>query len=135
MADDLNSFSKRIKTIAQGIERNVDKQVIKTAILASQAVITATPVDTGRARSNWLASAGTSINEPIDREERGANTTLSENNAAISSRKSGQNVYISNNLPYIKRLNEGYSQQAPAMFVEKAVQTAVSFLKNVKVLP
>ena len=39
-------------------------------------------------------------------------------------------VYISNNLPYIQRLNDGYSQQAPENFVESAVQVAEGRLRE-----
>jgi hypothetical protein len=32
-----------------------------------------------------------------------------------------QTIWILNGLPYIERLNEGHSQQAPAGFVETAI--------------
>ena len=35
-------------------------------------------------------------------------------------------IYITNNVPYIDRLNNGWSQQSPAGFVDKAVQVAVT---------
>jgi hypothetical protein len=37
-------------------------------------------------------------------------------------------VWLSNNVPYIRQLNAGSSQQAPAMFVEKAAEVG----RNVK---
>ena len=30
-------------------------------------------------------------------------------------------AFITNNLPYIKRLNEGWSKQAPAHFIEQVI--------------
>lgn len=131
---DLDGFSKRIKDIAQSITTNVDKEVIQAGILVQQAVILATPVDTGRARGNWLASLGLPIESPSEREDQSGHVTVSENNSIITGRKTGQNIYITNNLPYINKLNNGYSAQAPAMFVEKASQVAITYLKNTRVV-
>lgn len=128
---DLNKFSKRMKQIARRIEVNVDKGVVKLGSLIQQTVITATPVDTGRARGNWFASLGS---PRLAADENSKDLTgagrISSNDAIINSRGADQSIYITNNLPYIKRLNEGSSQQAPAGFVEKAVSTARRALRN-----
>ena len=131
---DLGQFSRRIKTIANNLEVNVDREVIKVAGLAQQVVVTSTPVDTGRARANWQASLDSPITFPIDDEDPGGGATVALNDSVISARKSNQTIYISNNLDYIKALNEGWSAQAPAGFVQKAVQAAISYIKSVRVI-
>ena len=35
-------------------------------------------------------------------------------------------VFVSNNVPYILKLNDGHSQQAPAGFIQTAIHKAVT---------
>ncbi len=131
---DLGTFARRIRARGKRIEQNADALVVKTAILINQAVVLATPVDTGRARANWQASIGTPIIEPTDDEDISGNSTIAHNNGAIGRRGPGQTVFISNNVEYIGDLNDGSSSQAPANFVELAVQEAIKFVRGAKVV-
>jgi hypothetical protein len=131
---DIPTFVRRIRQRAKNIEGNVGRAVIETAIAANQAVVSATPVDTGRARANWQASIGTPIQEATDDTDQSGASTVAANNAVISRRQPDQTVFISNNVDYIETLNQGSSAQAPANFVELAVQQAISFLKRKKVV-
>lgn len=83
------------------------------------AVVQATPRKIGRAKGNWIAS--------INRPHRGTTRQLerTNNTPAINDIKRPCVSYLSNNLPYIERLNEGWSDQAPAGYVEKAVNAVV----------
>jgi hypothetical protein len=95
---------------------------LDAAFEADQQLVLATPVRTGRARSNWIAS----FNIPSD-EVRGpleVSAALSQNMPTIATAKLGDIIYLSNNLPYIGSLNDGSSAQAPAGFVQK-VEAAV----------
>jgi hypothetical protein len=106
--------------------------VKKVALAVNQAVILATPVDTGRARGNWIARVDSPNREKFDSKlDKTGSNTINENAKTIKTapEKSALTVYISNNLPYIQRLNEGYSAQAPSGFVEKSLQIAKSALK------
>jgi len=92
-----------------------------------------TPVDTGWARANWIASIGTPVTTTAgtraDAEAGKIDKSAAEqglvNILAYTSPKIG-NVYISNNVPYIELLNAGTSKQAPPMFVEMAIQKAIT---------
>lgn len=77
-----------------------------------------TPVDTGRARANWHLDLNVVDVRIIEPGEGDGNIE------AIASYKLGQTVFISNNLPYIRALNNGHSIQAPAGFVEDALAKA-----------
>ena len=131
---DLGQFARRIRLIGRGIEKNTGGEVRKTAALAGQVLVLSTPVDTGRARANWITSVGIPITEDIEDNDVSGSATIARNNTTIRAQKSGQTIYISNNLPYIGKLNEGSSAQAPANFVEIAVRIAVSALKKAKVV-
>lgn len=130
----LAQFARRIRKRGLQVEVNVDKLVAQVAIVIDQTVVSSTPVDTGRARANWQASIGTPITEELDAEDVSGQDTISRNNAVIKRRKSGQSVWLSNNLSYIEALNNGSSAQAPANFVQLAVQAGIAFLRRRKVV-
>lgn len=134
MAQDLKAFAERIKKRAKQVEKNVDKTVAKTALAILATVIPATPVDTGRARGNWQVSLGEPILTELKAEDKTGQATVNKGAATAESRKSGQTIYICNNVPYIGRLNEGSSPQAPAQFVQSAVRVAVEYIRNARVV-
>lgn len=138
----LRGFSKRIEKLGIDIEKNADTLVRKVAITVASSVVLATPVDTGRARANWrtnLGSAERGVREPFAAGKKG--TTGSQNIAGVVSEtqnvvagyKGEGSVFISNNLPYIGPLNTGTSDQAPAGFVEIAVNNGVRAIRQAKV--
>lgn len=88
----------------------------------------ATPVDTGRARGNWNLSRG-SEDASTDPGRR-APTALAQAQGRVGSVKmsKGDKVYLTNGLPYIGRLNDGYSRQAPAAFIQLVVQRMQRFV-------
>lgn len=131
---DLKTFAKRIRKIGSDIEFNVSATMRKTAVVANQTVILSTPVDTGRARGNWFASVGFPITEETEEVDKSGSGIISANNSKISRQKLGETIYLSNNLSYIQKLNEGSSSQAPENFVGLAVKAAVNFIKRSKVV-
>ena len=133
MANDLASFRRRMTVRGKRLVQNSEQLVRKVALAADQAVVFETPVDTGRARSNWIVainSAPDDIIQPYAPGEfgstgaRNAQAAINQAEEVISSYQSGDTIHISNNLPYIQRLNDGYSAQAPANFVETAIALA-----------
>ena len=94
---------------------NLEKTVRAVALVVDAELAVATPVDTGRARANWNPSLNvpdTTVREPNQKR------SLVPVAAAF---KLTDTILISNNLPYIRRLNEGSSKQAPAGFVDLAI--------------
>lgn len=59
-------------------------------------VVPRTPIDQGRARRGW------------------------------QQRQSGKNISVENQVPYIERLERGYSRQAPKGFVNQAISAAIA---------
>jgi hypothetical protein len=90
-------------------------------------VILASPVDTGRFRGNWQMDVGRFIDEELDVEDKSGAITITRELAKLRGSSSPFTIItIQNNLPYAGRLNDGWSRQAPAGFVEAAVDQAVS---------
>lgn len=131
---DLFNFARRIRRRGRMVEEGSSRIVVETAIVIDQAVVLATPVDTGRARANWQAAIGAPITEATEETDQSGQTTLSRNNAVIRTHRGGQTVYLSNNVAYIGALNNGSSSQAPANFVGIAVRDAQDFLRRRKVI-
>lgn len=134
---------------------NIDRVVKKVAIAVDSTVTIATPVDTGRARSNWIASLGTPTDEVLDDayvpggfgplrtnvpRTLGADTgainaaiAIGRARALINSRRPGTDIWLSNNLDYIGDLNRGSSAQAPAMFVQQAAAEAARVVAGARI--
>lgn len=119
------------------------KNEITLAVVAS--VAKRTPVDVGTARSNWMVSTAISAatraafspflsrwrppygpGGSLSETRNQAGTVWSANGTVGRAAKAGEPLYISNNLPYIQRLNEGWSDQAPAGFVEIGITEGVN---------
>jgi len=86
---------------------------------ATGRIVDRTPVDTGRARGNWQASSGQPVEGVLDRLDPGG--TVAVQAAAQVRAVDGEDLYLVNNLPYIKRLEDGWSQQAPQGMVALTV--------------
>lgn len=123
-------------TYADGLSIQVEltefasQEMRKLGLLADQAIVAATPFDTGRAKSNWLMSIDypdESINESNISINGGYSTQIAESVLASYPADSLPPIWICNNLPYIGRLNEGWSAQAGKKFVETAIAQAVSY--------
>lgn len=142
----LDEFSKRISTVAIKVQAGCEKTVRKAALAADAAVVLATPVDTGRARSNWLVELDVAAIGTIPPyvpgsglgvgETENASRAMEQGAGVIAKYKADKNreIHITNNLPYIQRLNEGSSQQAPENFVEQAVAAGVRSVQGARVL-
>lgn len=115
------SFEQSL-SIADAIQDELNQEVRAASLNALRLLVKATPVDTGRAKGNWFVSTGSSVRTTSD--SRKASTAVTEGNSVIASaiRISYPTITISNNLPYIEKLNNGHSDQAPAKFVELAIQ-------------
>jgi len=121
----LDAFNKKVEQVA------LDK--IKAAIIAVvDEVVLRTPIDTSRARTNWQTIIGgpATAEVPFVMGSHGSTASqayqramASATNAAKSVRL-GNRVWVANCTPYIRKLNAGSSAQAPANFVEHAVDAA-----------
>jgi hypothetical protein len=87
----------------------------------------ATPVNTGHARASWIPSVG----HPITATIEGKSPSLHDAGVGrVLSYKIGDGaLYISNAAPYVRCLNDGWSDQAPALFIEASIDRAMSTIK------
>jgi len=108
---------------ARQIERGLATVKQDTALVIVDTLANFTPKDTGRARANWNAALDkpdTSVQ--MEGPFRSSDETVDDARAVIQSARPGQEIHISNSLPYIERLNHGWSRRAPSGFFERAVR-------------
>lgn len=144
MAHDLETFSGTIGGYGITIRKNVNSLIKRVAVAVLDEIVRDTPADTGAARSNWLCSIVEENTDVVPPHAPGRHLGLSETanyaqavhdgTAIIQTRQSGQDVIIQNNLDYMSLLNDGSSKQAPANFVESAIQAGARVVDNAQVL-
>lgn len=147
----------QLRVVANNVTVNAAQLVRKVALAIDQSLVLATPVDTGRARSNWQVAVGaapqgevTTFTSPVvNKRTKAGEATLSAGvaangaaatefalTAALEATKNFQGgvIYITNNLPYIIPLNDGHSTQAPKGFVQTAILNGIAAVKTVSLI-
>ena len=138
----LDEVQDRVEEFSE-LKRN---QVRAVTFQAFREIMFGSPVDTGRFRSNWMISFGTSTDLTITDENQiyRANskddppdpqqindglTTINQ----LGTDKGKGTMFITNNLPYAERLESGHSAQNEG-FVEAATENLRSRLKAIDLL-
>lgn len=115
------SFSLDLEKFAKKAGNNAALVVKKTAIDMFSQVIRMTPVDQGRARGNWQFSINAPANGALDTLDKTGQFSIAAVKFGANSWKQGD-IWLTNNLPYIERLEYGWSQQAPSGMVRLTVR-------------
>ena len=75
----------------------------------------------GRFRANWQLSVGSPTAGVRDLIDKDGSATIAAHGSVISAAKAGDVIYLVNNLPYAKRIEQGWSRQAPVGVVALTV--------------
>ena len=130
MARTLLDLANDVDKLGDQIAQAASDHAVKTALTIVGDLVYHTPVDTSQALSNWDVTIGAPADDPHgpyvagkhgSTQQQSAAKALAQAKQTLKDKKPGQTIYIANNLPYIRRLNDGYSQQVPAGFVERAL--------------
>lgn len=108
-----------LKRIASRRNGDINKVAQDALLVMGQRIIVGTPVRDGAARGNWLAAYGaanTSTDEGMT--DRGGNQSIRKLQAEINGFAPGTEFFFTNSLPYMPRLENGWSQQAPVGMVK-----------------
>jgi len=108
------SFTDDIRKFQRKTNLSMDVIVRKVVIDMTVAMVRMSPVDTGRFRGNWMMGVGSPDVSTIDAVDKDGSTTVARITAAAGSLQAGGVVYITNSLPYARRLEYGWSKQAPS---------------------
>ena len=140
----LDEFERRIRLYANKAGEVGDVAVKAASSATLRELARATPVDEGIAVSNWQVGIGSAPSNAIPAFAPGKQGSTADTNrlamleaglAAITGYKSGSGaaVHIVNNAKHIGALNDGHSKQAPANFVETAVQAGRQAVQNLRI--
>ena len=132
---ELRAFGKRARQLGANVADGADALVRRVAVAVDTAVVLATPVDTGRARSNWQVNIGSPASGTVPTfGNNAASKAVAAAQAQIGTYRGGSAIHITNNLAYIGRLNDGYSAQAPAGFVSAAVVAGALTVREARLI-
>jgi len=122
-----------LEIVLEDMDRFIARETVGVLFEITAQLIESTPLRDGWARSQWVPR----INRPFRANLRDINPTAGQ----ISSRASASQsdlftiaasytldagpLFVSNNVPYIGRLNDGHSTQAPPGYIQLAVLRAV----------
>lgn len=123
------SFASDVAKYAKLAGSSVDETGRAIVLELFGSVIKDTPVDTGRARGNWQTTIGSPASGQTDR--KGEGPSLAEVSQQTASFGAGKIIYLTNNLPYIYRLEFlGWSQQSPEGMARKNVARIQSIVRK-----
>ena len=122
----MTTFSLNVKKFAEKAGKDADAVISKVCLDLLSDIVLNTPVDTGRARANWFTSIGTPSNTTVEHEGAQSAAGVAIGRAASDIASAPRNIFwISNNLPYIYRLEfDQWSNQAPSGMVRLAINRA-----------
>lgn len=124
------------KIIERDLKRAVGKIKGTAIIRATEMLYEATPKDTTNAANNWVPSIRNPSTATHGSKQSPSRSRQLDGIAKIKAwmnKPDNSTIYLTNNVPYIDRLNAGSSRQAPANFVESVVARIKSLVSNMKV--
>ena len=123
------SFATQMRAFENLTTDKAEKVFRKTCFEISNEVISNTPVDSGRAKNNWFPDINKFSSETTEATNKQGSINLVS--GATNRLQLGTTFTLSNNLPYIVKLEYGWSKQKPNGFVAITIQKFDTILKNV----
>ena len=124
-------FANQMKAWERKTERKMDLAVRKIALEMFRKIILKSPVDTGRFRGNWQLAIGSVPEGTLELDDKTGTATIAKGAATALGFNAGETIFFANNLPYARRLEEGYSQQAPNGMVALTIQEFESVVSRI----
>ena len=116
----LDKLAEKAKASLHTVARKATADVFRAVVLRS-------PVDTGRFRANWNVNYGAPLYATTDSTDKSRG--VAEANKGLTLPVGGV-VYLSNGLPYARRLEYGYSKQAPGGMVRVSAQEFSDYVQK-----
>jgi hypothetical protein len=138
------SFSADITAFVKKAQGRADRVVKKVVIDLGTSIIMKNPVGNpdlwkspappgyvgGRSRANWQYGNGVMPSGSIDAVDQSGQKTIAALTAGVLTSDGASIHWIANSLPYINRLEQGWSKQAPAGMVELTVTEFQQIVKR-----
>lgn len=121
------SFESDLQRHVRNAEKKAAVFIIKISFEAFKRIINKTPVKLGRARGNWQADINNYPSGQVNTLDSSGGTTENKMKSKVVSVKIGDIIYLVNNVPYILKLEDGGSKQAP----QGMVKTTMAEIQNI----
>ena len=116
------SFKRELSLAINEVKEITTQDWRRSINEAFLSVILKTPVDKGAAINSWFTNlGGTNGGEGERQASRSGDDSIRAMQSEVNRAELGGRVLLYNNLPYIERLEDGYSLQAPAGMVKTTV--------------
>lgn len=109
----VKSFELQMKDFENMTAEKSELLFKKVCFNLSNSIIMDTAVDKGTARGNWQPDINSIQNDVLEVEDKSGNATVSKVASQTNNLKLGQFFTLTNNLPYILRLEYGWSKKSP----------------------
>lgn len=136
-------LSKSLRQQAKNIESNASLLVRRCATVVIEELAVRTPIDSGRAKSNWIVTLNSPTIARIEPHHFGVlGSTAPQTIKTVQARaaivinrfKIGDTVIIQNNLDYIVDLEKGSSKQSPAGFIHQSLARIPIVVQGTQIL-
>ena len=148
----LKKFAARMDEVSSQILGTMDVTMRKLALVTDQVAVLATPVDTGRARGNWIVTLGeqAAASDNQRTKDKSGNLALEQARGALGvsliggggrNQKSGRfqsavkTIFLTNSVEYVTFLDQGSSRQAPAGMTQQAITAGLQALNKFVIYP
>ena len=112
------SFGDDIKRFQTKLDGALDELGRQVGIATRRSVASRTPVLTGRAAASWRTDVNEAVEVAQPETYFNPSSPVEDGVDAVEEFTFGDNLIVSNSLPYIEPLNSGSSAKAPAGFIE-----------------
>ena len=107
------SFELQLKEFENMTAEKSELLFKKVCFDLSNSIIMDTAVDKGTARGNWQPDINSIQNDVLEIEDKSGNATVAKVASKTNNLRLGQYFTLTNNLPYILRLEYGWSKKSP----------------------
>lgn len=128
-----------LKIIAKGIGEASNLVGAQACLSAGIYLARNTPIDTGQAKSNWQASrvrprtstrTAYAVGKKGTTAEANISATIAQIRSQCASRRNNQQMFLTNNLDYIEKLNRSGGNMGTSGFLRTASQIAQQVLRD-----
>lgn len=119
------SFDAQIKKFLKETEIELTKEARRFAGFVYAEAVARSPIDTGEYQASWRIA----VNTPDLSVANGKALNTAQQIGKLKQVKPGDTIFVSNNVPYALKLENGHSQQAPLGVLNQAI-AAVSAFKS-----
>lgn len=128
----IRQFNESVDAWINAVENGLEDVIEIFGGKVQEALVKASPVDTGRFRGNWQVTANRPPLYALNNYDRDGSDTIAEGKRALHAIMRGggavRSIYFSNMLIYANALEYGHSKQAPAGVVGIVAARLRSFM-------